>query len=56
MNGKISEKYSELATTNSSRRKRRRKKWGRLVRGGVKERGEELGREEERGTARPTRL
>jgi len=39
MNGKISEKYSELATTNSSRRKRRRKKWGRVVRGGEGARG-----------------
>jgi hypothetical protein len=29
MNGNISEKYTELATANSSRRKRRRKKWGR---------------------------
>jgi len=32
MNGKISEKYIELATTNSSRR--RRKKWESGVRGG----------------------
>jgi len=35
MNSKISEKYIELATTNSSRRKRKRKKWGRVVRGGA---------------------
>jgi len=35
MNGKISEKYIELATTNSSRRKKRRKEWGSGVRGGV---------------------
>jgi hypothetical protein len=43
MNGKISEKYIELATTNSSRRKRRRKKWESVVRrrgGGMGETGE----------------
>jgi len=39
MNGKISEKYTELATTNSSRRKSRRKKWGRVVRGNAGGRG-----------------
>jgi hypothetical protein len=33
MNGKISKKYIELATTNSSRRKRRRKKCGSGVKG-----------------------